>query len=108
MNEQRFLFKTPKLALIRVEAAAALNISPATLDRLTKRGLLHPCRALRRPLYAVEELKRFLQETTSSPDANGAERRDASGEAFEYLRESDPQRQNDYDQRPPWGASRGR
>ena len=107
MHEERFLFRTPKLALTRVEAAAALNISPATLDRLTKRGLLHPCRALRRPLYAVEELKRFLQETTSSLERNGAERRDSSGEAFEYLRESDPRRQNDYDQLPPRGSSRG-
>jgi hypothetical protein len=107
MDEQRFLFKTPKLALTRVEAAAALSTSPASLDRLTKRGLLHPCRALRRPLYAVEELKRFLQETTSSLEGNGAERRDASGEALEYLRESDPQRQNDYDQRPPKRGSRG-
>jgi hypothetical protein len=108
MNEERFLFKTPKLALTRVEAAAALNISPATLDRLTGRGLLHPCRALRRPLYAVEELKRFLQETTCNREGNGAERRDASAEALEYLRESDPQRQNDYDQRPLRGAGRGR
>jgi helix-turn-helix protein len=108
MNEQRFLFETPKLALTRVEAAKALNISPATLDRLTKRGLLHPCRALRRPLYAVEELKRFLRETTGTVDTNGADRRDPSREAFEYLRESDPHRQNDYDQQPPWRASRGR
>jgi Helix-turn-helix domain len=108
MDNQRFLFETPKLALTRVEAAEALNISPATLDRLTKRGLLHPCRALRRPLYAVEELKRFLRETTGSINANGADRRDASGEAFEYLRESDPQRQKDYDQPPPRRAGRGR
>jgi len=108
MHEHRFLFRTPKLALTRVEAAAALNISPATLDRLTGRGLLHPSRALRRPLYAVEELKRFLQETTNGLEADGTERRDASGEAFQYLRESDPQRQNDYDQRPPRRANRGR
>lgn len=65
MNEQRILFEAPKLALTRVEAADALNISPATLDRLTKRGLLRPSRALRRPLYSVAEIERFLRETTS-------------------------------------------
>jgi hypothetical protein len=65
MSEQRILFEAPKLALSRVEAADALNVSPATLDRLTKRGLLRPCRATRRPLYLVAELERFLRETTA-------------------------------------------
>ncbi|MBA3606953.1 MAG: helix-turn-helix domain-containing protein [Chthoniobacterales bacterium] len=64
MQENRILFEAPKLALTRVEAADALNISPATLDRLTKRGLLRPSRALRRPLYAIAEIERFLRETT--------------------------------------------
>ena len=54
----------PKLALTRIEAAQALGIKPLTLYRLEKRGLLHPCRATRRPLYAVAELERFLRETT--------------------------------------------
>jgi hypothetical protein len=52
-----------RLALNRVEAAHFLSISPASVDRLAKRGLLRPSRATRRPLYAVRELERFLAET---------------------------------------------
>lgn len=55
-----------KLAHSRREAAAMLNISPASLDRLVQRGLLRPCRALHKPLFAVSELERFLRETTGS------------------------------------------
>ena len=58
----------PKLALTRVEAAQALGISPATIDRLTLRGLLRPCRATRRPLYAVKGIERFLKATTPNSD----------------------------------------
>jgi hypothetical protein len=54
----------PKLALNRVEAAQALGCSPATLDRLTIRGLLRPCRATYRPIYWVKELERFLKENS--------------------------------------------
>ena len=42
MSEERILFEPPKLALTRVEAADALDVSPATLDRLVKRGLIRP------------------------------------------------------------------
>lgn len=56
----------PKLALTRTEAAMALGIKPITVDRLTKRGLLHPSRATRRPLYPVWELERFLRETAGT------------------------------------------
>ena len=107
MSEQRFLFQTPKLALTRVEAAKALSISPAGVDRLAKRGLLHPCRASRRPLYAVEELKRFLRETTGSIDP-GPQRPDQSLEVLEFQRESEPHRQNDYDESEPLEAGRGK
>lgn len=55
----------PTLALTREQAATALSLSPATVDRLTKRGLLKPSRATRRPLYSVEEIRRFLRETTA-------------------------------------------
>ncbi len=55
----------PKLALTRVEAAKAIGQSLATIDRLTKRGLLNPSRATRRPVYSVEEIQRFLRETTA-------------------------------------------
>jgi hypothetical protein len=54
----------PKLALNRVEAAKALGVSPATLDRLTQRGLIRPCRATYRPIYWVKELERFLKENS--------------------------------------------
>ncbi len=59
-----------KLALTRKEAAAALGVSAITVDRLTQRKLLSPCRATRRPLYALSELERFLRETKAS--AKGA------------------------------------
>ena len=65
MQDQRILFEAPKLALTRVEAADALNISPATLDRLVKRGLLRPSRAVRRPLFSIAEIERFLRETAT-------------------------------------------
>ena len=51
------------LAFTREHAAAMLDISPVSLDRLVKRGLIHPSRALRRPLFPLAELNRFLSET---------------------------------------------
>jgi len=65
MDNHRILFEAPKLALTRVEAADALDVSPATLDRLVKRGLLRPSRALRRPLFSIAEIERFLRETST-------------------------------------------
>jgi hypothetical protein len=56
----------PKLALNRIEAAQALGQSPASIDRLTKRGLLRPSRATRRPMYPIKELERFLMETSNT------------------------------------------
>ena len=58
--------QTPKLALNRIEAAEAIGISPATVDRLTARGLLRPCRATRRPLYWIKEIERFLKESSAA------------------------------------------
>jgi Helix-turn-helix domain len=52
-----------RLALSRKEAATALGVSVPTLDRLVQRGLLRPSRALRRPLFPVPEIERFLRET---------------------------------------------
>jgi hypothetical protein len=49
MNDQRIFFEAPKLALTRVEAADALDVSPATLDRLlsvASCGLREPCDGL--------------------------------------------------------------
>ena len=53
-----------RLAFTREETAALIGVTPSTIDRLTKRGLLRPSRATRRPLYALEEIRRFLRETT--------------------------------------------
>ena len=65
MNQERNLFEAPKLALTRVQAADALDVSPATVDRLVKRGRLRPSRALRRPLFPIAEIERFLRETST-------------------------------------------
>ena len=54
---------THKLAYTRTEAAELLGINPITLDRLAKRGLIRPSRAIRRPLYPHTELVRFLEDT---------------------------------------------
>ena len=56
----------PKLGLNRVEAARAIGVSPATLDRLTQRGFLRPCRVTYRPVYWVGELERFLKENSKA------------------------------------------
>ena len=53
----------PKIGFSRIEAAQALGISPNSLDRLAARGLIRPSRALRRPIYSLEDLTRFLDET---------------------------------------------
>jgi len=58
-----------RLAYSRDEAAEILGASPATVDRLTKRGLLRPSRATRRPMYPRWELERFLRETSGDIDA---------------------------------------
>ena len=65
MQDEIQFNKPLKLALTRAEAAQALGIAPVTIDRLTKRGLIHPSRATRRPLYPVWELERFLRETSA-------------------------------------------
>lgn len=56
-----------KLAYTREEAAAQLGCHPITITRLSERGLLHPSRATRRPIYSHEELQRFLRDTASKP-----------------------------------------
>jgi hypothetical protein len=53
-----------KLGHTRKEAALALGISVASVDRLTERGLLHPSRALSHPIYAKADLIAFLANTT--------------------------------------------
>jgi hypothetical protein len=60
MNNKEF-----RLALTRQETAKALGVTPITVDRLVARGLLRPCRALRRPLFPLPEIERFLKETSA-------------------------------------------
>ncbi|MGH7950402.1 MAG: helix-turn-helix domain-containing protein [Limisphaerales bacterium] len=48
----------------RAEAAIYLGVSKITIDRLTKRGLLRPSRALRHPIFSKDDLDRFLRETS--------------------------------------------
>lgn len=68
MNANTETQNKPKgpMALSRIEAAAQLGISPISLDRLVKRGLLNPSRATRRPLFPVWELERFLRDTSKA------------------------------------------
>lgn len=63
----------PKLALTRCEAAQALSVTPVTIDRLCKRGLLRPSRATRRPLYPVWEIERFLRDTSAPIELAGSD-----------------------------------
>ena len=56
--------KHERLAYTRAEAAQILGLSTISIDRLTKRGLLNPSRATRRPLYTKTELQRFLKDTS--------------------------------------------
>ena len=67
MQKQEIIMQTNKkeirLALTRQEAAKALGVTPLSVDRLVARGLLRPCRALRRPLFPISEIERFLKET---------------------------------------------
>ena len=69
-----FADSSGRLALTRVEAARSLGISVSQIDKITKRGLLRPSRAIRRPLYAVQEILRFLRESTVElePEGDGA------------------------------------
>lgn len=57
-----------RVGLNRIEAARALGVSPATLDRLAQRGLIRPCRATYRPIYWVRELERFIRENSKASE----------------------------------------
>ena len=71
-NSDTSLNKNLILALSRRETARALGVSAITVDRLAKRGLLHPSRAIRRPIYPVWEVERFLRESAQTPVQKGA------------------------------------
>jgi len=53
-----------KLAHSCKEVAALLGVSTRSLRRLEQRGLLKPCRALRKKLYAASAVTDFLKETS--------------------------------------------
>ena len=52
--------QTERLAYTKEELCALLSISPITLWRLEKRGLIHSIAGIRHKLYSVAEVKRFL------------------------------------------------
>ena len=49
-----------RLAYTKDELTKALSLSPITLWRLEKRGLIHSIAGIRHKLYSVAEVKRFL------------------------------------------------
>jgi hypothetical protein len=59
-----------KMGFKRAEAAFYLGVTTVTIDRLTKRGLLRPSRALRHPIFSRDDLDRFLRETTGTMSEN--------------------------------------
>ena len=63
-TKTRLVLTVEKKGFKRAEAAIYLGVAKITIDRLTKRGLLHPSRALRHPIYSKDDLDRFLQETS--------------------------------------------
>ncbi len=49
-----------RLAYTKDELCISLSLSPITLWRLKKRGLIHAVAGIRHKLYSVAEVKRFL------------------------------------------------
>jgi len=58
-----------KLCYTTNEAAEMLGVNPATIWRLTKRGLLRPSKGIRYARYTLDELQRYLRDTASEPAA---------------------------------------
>ena len=52
--------KIERLAYTKEELCVSLSLSPITLWRLEKRGLIHSIAGIRHKLYSVAEVKRFL------------------------------------------------
>ena len=53
----------PRLGYNMGETAKILGRSYISVWRLTKRGLLRPSKALRTPIFSLEEIERFLRDT---------------------------------------------
>jgi hypothetical protein len=64
MASTESLTKTNKAVMNRKDASAYLDISPWTLDRLRKRGLVRACGGTRTPKYQRTELDRYLEENS--------------------------------------------
>jgi excisionase family DNA binding protein len=56
--------RVPKLALTLRETAQALGLSPITIRRLNRRGLLRNVKCVRHLRFPVKEVERFLAETS--------------------------------------------
>lgn len=54
----------PKLAVSLADAAEMLSVSRTTLYDFVRRGLIHPVKACRKPIFAVTELQRFLDDAS--------------------------------------------
>ena len=58
--------KIERLAYTKKELLVSLSLSPVTLWRLEKRGLIHPIAGIRHKIYSVAEVKRFLARRAES------------------------------------------
>lgn len=63
--------KIAPLALRPRDAAAALGISPSTLDRLTRAGRIPHVKINRLVLYRVDSLQKWLEEREGPKRATG-------------------------------------
>ena len=61
MKENLSLSPQQRGALKLKDAADYLSISPVSMRRLIKRGLIKPIRSIRHLLISVSELNRFLE-----------------------------------------------
>jgi len=65
-NWPRDAGKLARLAFTVAETGEVLGVSPATVYRLLKRGLLRSSSALRHKIIARAEIERFLKETSKA------------------------------------------
>ena len=107
-----------RLAYGRIEAAEILGVSPDTIDKLRKRGLLRCSLATRRPLFPHWELERFLRETSADiamgpkgrPEcfSRNGPLKGASGSGRKMERSAAPaERAISCDEQDPYNAPRG-
>ena len=60
-NAEAIIGQIERLTYSTREACTALGVSPVTLWRLEKRGLLRPVAGLRTKLWPITELKAFVE-----------------------------------------------